>query len=155
MKICKECEEKKPLSGFYKQGKNLFGKCKECIKRRVRNNRALKFDQYSKYEKNRYKQNENRRKRLTKSAKEWRLRYPEAYKAQTAVGNALRDGKIIKEPCSFCNSTSNVHAHHNDYSKPLDVVWLCAKCHHRIHAKFPQIHGHHAKKTTKEKIQSN
>jgi hypothetical protein len=28
------------------------------------------------------------------------------------------------------------------YSKPLDVVWLCVKCHQRIHAAFPELHGH-------------
>jgi hypothetical protein len=55
----------------------------------------------------------------------------------------LRDGKIKKLPCQVCVSESHVHAHHTDYSKPLEVVWLCAKCHHRIHACFPHLGGHY------------
>jgi transcriptional regulator with XRE-family HTH domain len=36
--------------------------------------------------------------------------------------------------CSACGRPSRVHAHHEDYSRPLDVVFLCALCHRRRHA---------------------
>jgi hypothetical protein len=55
------------------------------------------------------------------------------------VNNAIRDGKIIKGPCAICGATKNVHGHHKDYTQPLKVVWLCAKCHHRMHAVFPEL----------------
>ncbi len=48
--------------------------------------------------------------------------------ARLAVSNALQDGKITKQPC-HCGST-DVEAHHEDYSNPLDIQWLC-KDHHR------------------------
>jgi hypothetical protein len=65
-------------------------------------------------------------------SKEWRIKNPDGYRAQTIVGNALRDGKISKLPCEVCGTTNNLHAHHEDYSKPLDVNWLCALHHHRL-----------------------
>lgn len=68
----------------------------------------------------------------------YREENPDAYRAQTAVGNALRDGRLSREACLFCAVADHVHAHHRDYSKPLDVIWLCAKCHHRMHANFPE-----------------
>lgn len=44
----------------------------------------------------------------------------------------LRRGKIIKTPCVNCSSLL-VQAHHEDYSKPLKVIWLCRKCHLELH----------------------
>lgn len=55
-------------------------------------------------------------------------KYPEKIKARTAVKNALASGKLTRLPCRFCGEPK-VHAHHNDYSKPLDVEWACPKCH--------------------------
>ena len=37
------------------------------------------------------------------------------------------------EPCAICGSAGK-HRHHPDYSKPLDIVWLCAGCHQRLHS---------------------
>lgn len=47
---------------------------------------------------------------------------------------ALKIGKIKKKPCEVCGINLNVHAHHDDYNKPLDVVWLCSKHHRGRHA---------------------
>lgn len=46
------------------------------------------------------------------------------------VNNAIRDGKIARQPCEVCGRKAQ--AHHEDYSKPLDVRWLCFQ-HHREH----------------------
>ena len=62
-----------------------------------------------------------------KSVASWRLRNPEKNRAHRAVFVALRNGGIVKEPC-LCGE-EKVQAHHEDYSKPLDVIWLC-KAHH-------------------------
>lgn len=59
---------------------------------------------------------------------------PEKRHAATIVNNAVRDGKLFKEPCFFCGEDDRLHAHHHDYNKPLDVTWLCVKCHRRLHA---------------------
>ena len=64
-----------------------------------------------------------------------KLKYPERVKARTQVYGALRNGTLIKLPCKVCDSPRS-HAHHQDYNKPLDVEWLCAKCHGMEHRRF-------------------
>lgn len=58
-------------------------------------------------------------------------KYPAKKKAHSAIQNALRRVKIKRYPCIICGDTKS-EAHHNDYEKPLDVVWLCRK-HHQEH----------------------
>jgi len=49
-------------------------------------------------------------------------------RARNAVAYAIRVGKLTKKPCEKCGETK-VQAHHDDYSRPLDVRWLCSRCH--------------------------
>ena len=65
-------------------------------------------------------------------ARRWRERNPEKRKAQVAVGNALRDRRLVREPCEVCGA-EKVHAHHDDYSRPLEVRWLCRQHHAERH----------------------
>lgn len=61
---------------------------------------------------------------------------PEKYKAEYIIGNAIRLGKVIRpKRCQACDKKGLPHAHHPDYSKPLDVIWLCRKCHGVVHRK--------------------
>jgi hypothetical protein len=61
----------------------------------------------------------------------WRTEHPEAQAAHNAVARAIRSGKLVKGPCEVgVDCTGQVHAHHEDYSKRLEVRWLCAR-HHR------------------------
>lgn len=59
-------------------------------------------------------------------------RYPERVAARNEVRKALRNGTLKKEPCSHCGSIE-VEAHHEDYSKPLEVIWWCQKYHDFYH----------------------
>lgn len=72
---------------------------------------------------------------MTTYNKEWRKRNPEKVRAHTAINNAIRYGKIKRKPCEECGKEKS-HAHHEDYSKVLDVKWLCSQCHKDAH--FPQ-----------------
>src|ERR1700733_276343 len=55
-------------------------------------------------------------------------------RAQTAVACAVENGTLVRPArCSRCGSTKDIQAHHPDYSKPLDVEWLCCKCHVGVH----------------------
>lgn len=63
----------------------------------------------------------------------YRTRYPERRRAHNAVQTALRNGSLQKQPCVHCGEL-NSHAHHDDYSKPLDVIWLCHRHHMERHA---------------------
>lgn len=47
---------------------------------------------------------------------------------------AVRKGILAKPTvCSICKHTRPLHAHHDDYAKPLNVQWVCAQCHSDIH----------------------
>ena len=59
-------------------------------------------------------------------------------KTHSLVAKAIKEGKLIKPTeCSRCGKEGWVEGHHKDYSKPLEVEWLCRKCHRGIHAKNP------------------
>lgn len=55
--------------------------------------------------------------------------------ARTKLNNALRYGKVVRGPCRDCGCT-DTHGHHHDYSKPLDVIWLCQKHHVEEHGRI-------------------
>jgi hypothetical protein len=60
----------------------------------------------------------------------WRKRNPEKWKAHAALYYAVRSGKIVKSKvCDICDREIRTEAHHPDYSKPLEVMWLCRRCH--------------------------
>ena len=42
----------------------------------------------------------------------------------------LKRGKLVRQPCEVCGADAEMH--HDDYSKPLDVRWLCRE-HHLDH----------------------
>ena len=55
--------------------------------------------------------------------------------AHNILNNAILKGEIIRGPCSVCGSTKRIHGHHEDYNKPLEVIWVCAIHHKEIHNK--------------------
>lgn len=63
---------------------------------------------------------------------------PKKVKARTAARRAVEAG-ILKAPavCESCGEPKKLQKHHADYSKPLDVRWLCQDCHTETH-KEPQ-----------------
>lgn len=65
---------------------------------------------------------------------------PDKQAAKTEVMKAVRAGRLSRQPCEICSrdpkatdGRSLVQAHHDDYTQPLQVRWLCQKCHHREH----------------------
>lgn len=64
--------------------------------------------------------------------KNQRQSFPEKIKARSAVAVALRKGVIQRQPCEFHPCSRTAQAHHDDYSKPLAVRWLCADHHARL-----------------------
>ena len=57
-------------------------------------------------------------------------------RAHNLVSQAKRKGLLIKPTeCSDCGSSNMIEGHHEDYALPLDVIWLCRKCHKGFHAK--------------------
>jgi hypothetical protein len=123
-KVCFKCDAEKPIEEFYRHpmmGDGYLGKCKECAKYDVRQNRRKRLDYYLQYDRERSKAPE--RILAIRTSRE-----PHKRKAQVAVANALRRGNLRKLPCEICGNQKS-EAHHTDYSKPLDVMWLCRKHH--------------------------
>jgi rubrerythrin len=60
--------------------------------------------------------------------------HPDAVVAVRILNGGIRAKRIVKPKyCSACGKTGLIHGHHPDYSKPLEVVWLCPKCHTMAH----------------------
>ena len=146
---CKYCKTDKPIDDFYqssirKDGKS--GNCKECIRAKVRANRAAKIDYYREFDRKRdslphrvqarkdYAKTEQGKERKAAAIKSWAIRNPASYKAHNMVNNAVRDGRLYKpNQCESCNDETTLHGHHCDYNKPMDVMWLCDPCHKQWH----------------------
>jgi len=150
-KKCFKCGDEKPLTEFYKHPKMSDGrvnKCKECNKADVRQNRAANIEYYRAYDAKRFRNDPKVLERIRKyqatdvfkaAEKIRKKRYiaenPEKRAVHIILGHAVERGRIEKpKSCSECNvSGVRIHGHHEDYAKPLDVEWLCPKCHYRRH----------------------
>ena len=143
-KRCFRCLKVKPMNEFYRHrfmADGHLGKCKPCTRSDVRANRALRAEQYKQFERNRanrpdrvaarlaYRATERGKSAVRRSNANTVSRYPRLRAAHVATGNAIRDGRLTKGPCEICGDKRS-QAHHDDYSKPLAVRWLCAR-HHR------------------------
>ena len=142
MKNCKQCKTEKPLTEFYKYNEtSYFGKCKECTKCNVRNNYRQNIDHYKEYDLKRNLE-PSRKESQKRFCSTKRKTHPIQYAANTIVGNAIRDGKLIKpSSCSECSVECVPDGHHCDYAYPLDVKWLCRKCHNDWHKENKPLNG--------------
>lgn len=67
------------------------------------------------------------------------------------IYEAIREGRMYKpNTCEECGAEVRLHAHHEDYSKPLDVIWLCTNCHKKRHP----VKTRHNSEYCKERIKS-
>jgi len=156
MKKCFKCNVIKDLSGFYPHKKMADGhlnKCKECAKKDSDDNfrRKMLDPNWQIKERERQRNKEaNRRdlglvgkyKRKTMPAKERKEKYGEYV-------NAIRDGRVTQQPCEICGK-EKAQGHHEDYSKPLNVVWLCIRHHQDRH-----IHLRNAKTLNQDPMPIN
>lgn len=146
-KVCFRCQCEKPLEAFYahpKMADGRLGKCKECTKADTKANREDRKDYYQAYDRRRAKNPDRTAARLeyqktdafreshAKASARWDASNREWRKAHHAVNNAIREGRLIKQPCHVCGEL-DVDGHHPDYSAPLDVVWLCSRHHAELH----------------------
>ena len=152
-KECICCKLIKPISEYYKHSQMKDGtlnKCKECQKANSKKTRDKNIDRYREYDRIRstlphrvkaradYQKTDafraSHKKSLLKSAE----KFPLKKKARYIFSNAIRDGKVNKLPCFICGDKI-VEGHHPDYSRPLEVVWLCTKHHSQVHKEFWQM----------------
>lgn len=153
-KPCRVCGERLPIVEFYKNpmaADGHFAECRRCwIAISGEYSRTSKGRAVSRESTRRYRSTEYGRERQRAYHKAWlkteagrrhrarrQRRYdaanPEKRAAHGAVKRALKRGDMHRQPCRECGTIANVHAHHEDYSRPLDVVWLCRKHHMERH----------------------
>lgn len=148
-KLCTHCQTLKDFSAFGRDKNRKHGLaiyCKPCtneiagvnhrgnpltLKRfRARNkDETYKALQRSIKATAKYKADKAERNRL------YRLRFPERVRAHDMVRRALKKGEIAKQPCEYCGDLK-VEGHHFDYTKPLEVQWLCHEHHMLVHSAY-------------------
>lgn len=147
-KACIGCGSFLPRLSFYANSCSRDGRgprCKECVKAAVRANRAANLERYQAYDRDRanrpdrvaaraaYAKTAQGKAARLAGGKAWVLRNGDKRQAYVKLGNALRDGKITRAEACECGATGRMHAHHDDYTKPLSVRWLCVPCHTALH----------------------
>jgi hypothetical protein len=138
-KVCFKCNVDKPLTEYYKHarmGDGHLNKCKDCTKKDANQHRSDNLEKIREYDRQRGKL----AKRLasnTEVTRAWRAEDKRRQQAHAAVSKALRHGTLLKEPCCRCGNERSV-AHHDDYDKPLEVMWLCQPCHKQRHKELKE-----------------
>ena len=130
MRKCVSCGVEKSESCFCRNINSRNGInsiCRECKKKYDRE-RYLSKRGFILEQTRRYRRTVNGRISAARIALRQRNRFPEKYKARYIVKNAVTSGRLEKKPCEVCGNLK-VEAHHEDYSKPLKVMWLCKKHH--------------------------
>lgn len=135
MKKCNKCLKEKSWDKFYKNRSRKDGfenACKECERNRKRGSKGLK-----EYMKN-YRQ--THKAELREGWKKWRKANMPQFRANLRVADAIRRGKLVRGNCEICK-LPNAEAHHEDYSKPLMIRWLCKQHHVEVKWNNQQIYG--------------
>ena len=115
IRSCSRCHEFKPLAEFDHSRRSRDGRhhrCKDCDRKRDKE-RALNGS-------------------LKRTLQGWTSRNPLAAKAHKIFQRAIKRGDRERGPCAECGKPKG-HGHHADYSKPLDVTFLCHRCHMEHH----------------------
>ncbi len=160
MKICTGCGKEKDESSFSKasKGKNgLSARCKDCRNQYYQDNKVKILAQCKMYreshkeekslrdrkyfERNREKilvRCRNNKEERRKADKKYRENHSDKRRARGQSRYQIDKGNIVRQPCEKCGQP-NAHAHHEDYLKPMDIIWLCQKHHMRHHAHYKEI----------------
>lgn len=163
-KVCTWCKEEKSIDCFYNDKSKNDGKqyiCKCCSKIKVKeyqkeNKEKIRIYDYNRYHlltpeektikfsksykirnKNRFKETGYYKTEKYKEKQRIKGRDCIKTKARNLLNYNIHKGLVEKpKNCPICNDKDVIiHGHHEDYNKPLDVIWCCIKCHNIIHKK--------------------
>ncbi len=131
-KTCRDCGIEKSLDEFYVHAQMADGhlnKCKACVRERIRLFRFNNPDHISEIDKAR-----NDRRKADPEFRAKRRVYLSNYRTSERMrAHAIAESLPRPSQCSSCHIRPAEHAHHPDYSKPVEVIWLCVRCHQRLH----------------------
>ena len=150
-KQCSVCKQIKPLDEFYKKSAAKDGhrsQCKECCQEYAKKHYTSGGREYGnryyaserghercKVAWERYSTSERGKKTHRKNNNIYYQKHPNEIRARRVIGHAIHNGKlshVSKYLCRTCDNQAQEY-HHPDYSKPLEIVPLCRKCHVFIH----------------------
>lgn len=155
-RTCCRCGQSQPEFNFYRTGlsKNdgFSYACRSCSRLRVSNGwKSLPKEEKLRRARRPYnveKKRENYQQRKIdpqkrqvdlESARRRKKNHPEKFKARKLAQDAVKNGTLVRPTvCDGCNlEKDRIEGHHPDYSKPLEVIWLCVSCHRKIHYGIP------------------
>lgn len=122
MKKCSRCKEEKEeidLICYSKTKSGQYYHCLDCNAERAR----------------KYRKTETGRNSINNATRKSIEKHKEKQNARELVVASLRRGVLLRpKKCSECPSRNcKIEAHHDNYSKPLEVRWLCKNCHRIFH----------------------
>lgn len=127
MKRCPSCLISKDRSEFYEypyRHDGLSSYCKPCVR--------LTSAKYIRSPKG--------KETMAKKSKRMFIKHRSKMYARGVLRHAVKMGRIKKpQECERCGATGKIDGHHTDYSKPLDVMWLCDICHKQEHGKLVDL----------------
>lgn len=137
--ICNKCKRDLPDESF------------NWANRKARKRQTICRECFSDYNRKRYQKNKDR---IRKNIEAYRaenptkvlasrmktcMKNPTHYNANKVVEQAIIAGEMIRpDHCSICGCGADEHrieAHHENYSKPLDIIWCCTPCHRALDMK--------------------
>lgn len=134
MKTCTTCGTEKPKSEFQVRLASKDGftaACKLCLKardtKRYEKERELRLARQKMY-----LSTPDGKAAHKRAVQGWQEKNKLRRAAHVILGNALRNQTVKPQPCWVCGKKAE--AHHPDYSRPLDVVWLCKQHHREVHS---------------------
>ena len=148
-KRCKACGFVLPLTDFFRHPNTSdghFGKCKACKNAYQKEWREKNADYVHETDRIRRRTEEHREYsrqyearmcvsnpsfRAARSRKQ-RARDADKNRVRNLTSRAIARGILTRQPCERCGH-EKTQAHHDDYSRPLDVRWLCRRCHAAYH----------------------
>ncbi len=158
-KMCNRCGKIKLVREFYKRDSSYRSECKECFLMDCKSRydtdpekhleRSKKYNALNREKVNSIKRawctkNPEKRKEILKkwntenpekireAGRKYRDANPEKRKAYGIVQVAINKGSLLRQLCGVCGKEPT-DAHHEDYDKPLDVLWYCKKHHKALH----------------------
>ena len=132
---CRGCGKIKPLSAFGKNKRVSSGRTYQCKPCTNTYHRILKNKNPEKRrEEGRHYYREHKQERNAYSHRREQL-FPERRKAYYKVDHAKTLGILVPGQCDKCGLPAT-EAHHEDYTKPLEIIWLCSSCHGLLHARL-------------------
>lgn len=117
--------------------RKVLGKSEESRKKDAERQKKWQKEHRENVRKAALKYAKNNRQKVNQWHHQWKKNNILKARAQQQIKDRIRRGSVMRpSKCEECLKECKPDAHHNDYSKPLEVQWLCRVCHNHKHKKL-------------------